>query len=387
MRLLAIVFLLAAGLAAPAAARPPAARMARLAAGISVTNWFRFPPRADAAGLRGYLTDAAIVGLRRAGFTLVRLPVQPELLWQGSEIDPDRLLAVATAARRLQAAGLAVVIDLQPATWHLETSATDRLRLLATWARLAPALAGLDPAALFAEIVNEPVFADAPADWAALQARAAAEIRAALPSVTLVATGADWGGIDGLLSLRPLADPNVIYSVHFYEPLELTALAPWRHDVDHAALARLPFPAGDPAACARATEPADAATRAVAAWYCGGGWDGAHVARRLDLIAGWARAHDAVVWIGEFGATRALDAPARLAWLAAVREAAAARGIGWTLWGYEDVMGLGLGVPPPPRPALDPATRAALGLTTAVSRAGATPRPSPPVRRAGRSGD
>ncbi|WP_199445554.1 hypothetical protein, partial [Acidisphaera rubrifaciens] len=83
---------------------------------------------------------------------------------------------------------------------------------------------------------------------------------------------------------------------------------------------------------------------------------------------------------------RALDAPARLAWLDAVRTAAAARGIGWALWGYEDVMGFGLGVPPPPRPVLDAGTVAALGLA-AISRAGASPRPSPPVRRANRSAD
>ncbi len=254
------------------------------------------------------------------------------------------------------------MVDLQPATWHLEASATDRLRLVSTWKLLARALAGLDQATLFPEVLNEPVFADDPAAWEALQAETLAAIRQSLPTATAVLTGGRWGGVDGLLALHPVADPNVVYSVHFYEPMELTALAAYRPGLDQAALARLPFPAGDAAHCRDRLAGADATTGAVGGWYCGGGWDAAHIGARLDAVAGWARAHDAAVWLGEFGATRQLNQDARLAWLRAVRNAAEARHIGWALWGYEDVMGLGVPVPPGLRPALDRGTLAALGL-------------------------
>ena len=90
-----------------------------------------------------------------------------------------------------------------------------------------------------------PVFAGAPRAWQALQDDALATVRAALPGATVILTGADWGGIDGLVGLRPVADPNVIYSFHFYEPSELTALAAYRPGLDRAALAPLlPFPDG-----------------------------------------------------------------------------------------------------------------------------------------------
>jgi hypothetical protein len=354
--------LLCALATAPALARPPESRLALLRAGISITNWFRFPPHADVTSLRAYLSNPALLDLRDAGFTVVRLPVQPELLWQDGMIEPGRLQAVALAVHRLQTARLAVVVDLQPATWHLEASATDRLRLVSTWKLLARALAGLDQATLFPEVLNEPVFADDPAAWEALQAETLAAIRASLPAATVVLTGGRWGGVDGLLALHPVADPNVVYSVHFYEPMELTALAAYRPGLDQAALARLPFPAGDAAHCRDRLAGADATTGAVGGWYCGGGWDAAHIAARLDAVAGWARAHDAAVWIGEFGATRQLNLAARLAWLGAVRGAAEARHIGWALWGYEDVMGLGVPVPPGLRPTLDRGTLAALGL-------------------------
>jgi endoglucanase len=370
-RLLTSVFVLLASLppaghAAPAPApvperpaSPAPERVAALAHGVNLTNWFRFPPRADDDALRTYLDDAAIAALRRAGFSFVRLAVQPELL----EAVPHRLEVLVQVIRRLQRAGLAVVVGPHPTTWHLEQSAADRSRLLAFWGRVAPALRPLDPRLTYPEILNEPVFAGAPRAWQALQDDALATVRAALPGATVILTGADWGGIDGLVGLRPVADPNVIYSFHFYEPSELTALAAYRPGLDRAALARLPFPmdqagdnagekAEDEAGCrAAADSTADAATRGLITFVCSMRWDAVRVGARIERAAAWGREHHAVLLLGEFGAARALNAPARLAWLDAVRRACEQRGIGWALWGYDDTMGFGIDPRAPVRPA------------------------------------
>jgi endoglucanase len=354
--LLSVVALLATS--ASGHATPPAERVAALARGVNLTNWFRFPARADDAALRAYLPDAAIAALHRAGFTFVRLAVQPELL----DAAPQRLALLIQAVRRLQQAGLAVVIEAHPTTWHLEQSAADRARLLAFWHRLAPALRPLDPRLTYPEILNEPVFAGTPQAWEALQADALTEVRAALPDATVVLTGADWGGVDGLTALHPAADPNVIYSFHFYEPSELSALAAYRPGLDRAALARLPFPM-DPASCqAAAASAADAATRGLITFVCSMRWDAARVGARIEQAAAWGRDHHATVLLGEFGATRALNASARLAWLAAVRRSCEQRGIGWALWGYDDVMGFGIDPRTAARSTMDRATLLALGL-------------------------
>ena len=227
---------------------------------------------------------------------------------------------------------------------------------------MAPALRPLDRRLTFPEILNEPVFADAPQAWAALQQAALAVVRGALPDATVVLTGAGWGGVDGLAALRPVADPNVIYSFHFYEPVELTALAAYRPGLDRAALARLPFPT-DAAGCrAAADSAADGATRGLIAFVCSMRWDAARVGARIEQAAAWGRDHHAAVLLGEFGASRALNAPARLAWLEAVRIACARRGIGWALWGYDDVMGFGIDPHTDARAAMDRATLSALGL-------------------------
>ncbi len=63
----------------------------------------------------------------------------------------------------------------------------------------------------------------------------------------------------------------------------------------------------------------------------------------------------------EFGGAERLNAPARLAWLTAVRKACEREQIGWTLWGYDDSMGLGLW-PATDRHQIDPAVLVAVGL-------------------------
>jgi len=335
-----------------------------LARGVNLTNWFRFPARPDAASIRAYLSNAAIDELRQTGFTFVRLAVQPEYL----QPDPSRRALLVAQIARLERHGLGVVVALHPATWHLETSAAHRAALLAVWQALAPALRTLDPRLTFPEPLNEPVFAGDPAGWARLQATVLGAIRATLPASTIVLTGNDWGSIAGLLALPPVADPNVIYSFHFYDPAELTSLAAWRPGLDTTALAHLPFPTPDPGTCEAALGQTDQATRDVARYYCALRWSAASIDRRIDQAAAWAaRAHVALL-AGEFGATARLNRSSRLAWLRAVRRACERQGIGWALWGYDDAMGLGVTHRPGQRPVLDEGVLEALGLGKAQTQ-------------------
>jgi endoglucanase len=344
--------------AGPAAAMPPQDRLGVLGRGVNLTNWFRFPARTDAASMRTYLSDSAIEALRGAGFTFVRLAVQPEYL----QSDPSRRGLLVGQIARLERHHLGVVVALHPATWHLESSATDRAALLAVWRALAPALGALDPRLTFPEPLNEPVFAGDPDGWERLQTRLLAVIRAALPASTVVLTGNDWGSIIGLMTVHPVTDANVIYSFHFYDPAELTSLAAWRPGLDSAALARLPFPVSDPTGCEVELGRTDSATRDVARFYCTLRWTPASIDKRIDEAAQWAgRAHVALL-AGEFGATARLNRPSRLAWLRAVRLACERHGIGWALWGYDDAMGLGVPHPPGPLPVLDEGVLDALGL-------------------------
>jgi len=361
----AIAVLLAAVLLAmvlwsvPSTAAPASERAAVLRHGINITGWFRYPASRDPAVLSGWLSDPAMTDLKRAGFTFVRLAIDPVLI-----DGPVMRQLLVRQVRRLQHHGLAVIVSPHPVDWHLDSDPADRARLAAFWHDLAPALRGLPPGLTFPEVLNEPVFHSDSTAWWRLQNDLHATIRAALPDDTIVLTGHDWGSIAGLLALTPIADDNVVYSFHFYDPAELTSLAAYRPGLDREALARLPFPESDAVGCQHAADgSSDSATRELIDFYCATGWDAGRVSARLQDAASWARRHGTVLLAGEFGASAALNSEARLGWLRLVRQTCAENGIGWALWGYDDVMGFAVRRPPDTRPRLDRFVLEALGLT------------------------
>jgi hypothetical protein len=346
-----------ASAAGPAAIGVPDQRLALLRRGVNVTGWFRFPVSQDPAALRRYLAPGAIEGLRQAGFTFVRLPVDPALL-----ANPAILPVLVEQIRRLRDAGLGVVVSVHPTGWHLESREADRAALHVAWRRLGPLLAPLGGDRVFPEPLNEPVFPGDPAGWQRLQRAILATLRASLPGHTIILTGHDWSSIAGLAALTPEPDRNVVYTFHLYEPSDLTSLAAWRQGLDRVALARLPFPVDDPADCARIGASTTEPTAGMIRFYCAQRWDEAAIGARVNTAAAWARRHGVALLAGEFGASLALNARARLNWLRAVRTACEAAGIGWALWGYDDVMGFGLSRPPGPTPVLNGAMLRALGL-------------------------
>ena len=131
---------------------------ATLRRGVNITNWFRFPPSRDPAALRAYLDDATISRLRQAGFTFVRLAVQSDVL---SETEP-----LMDAVARLEHHGFAVVVAMSP--WLAARNGAGS----GCWRHGARSLrccgASIRPEHS-RKSLNEPVFADAPADWATLQ--------------------------------------------------------------------------------------------------------------------------------------------------------------------------------------------------------------------------
>lgn len=327
---------------APSRAEAPPDRMAMLARGLNVAHWFRFPPDPSTRALRSYMDDAAIASLKQVGFTYVRLAVGPEVVMRGNGIASDKLDAIVSAVERFQKAGLAVMVEPHPqnlGNWNLQNNADARQRLLGFWRDLAPALAHLPPALTFPEVVNEPMFAD-PAQWDRMQGDLVDIIRAALPRNTIVLAGADWSSINGLLRVKPVADRNVVYTFHTYEPQVLTLLASWEQGVDTASMGKLPFPVSDQGRCRAAVSAIQhQRTRDIANYWCSERHDGATVAANLNRAVKWGRDNGVSVALTEFGAVRALNEESRNAYLEAVRQAAEQARIGWGLWALEDSMG------------------------------------------------
>lgn len=363
LRLLLLLLLPMYALAAQA--QVSADRLHRLSHGVNFTNWFRYPARQDDGFFRSYIDDATLGQLRRAGFTFVRLAVQPELMLDGGgQPDPHRLALLASAVGRIEHQGLAVMVGWHPQTWDLESSPLQQRQLQDLWGALAKRLQPLDQGMTFPEVLNEPIYPNAEPAWEELQQHVLARIRAELPLATVVLTGNHWGAIDGLIGLHPVSDGNVVYSFHSYDPPTLTTLASFEHGLDTEALKRLPFPVSDQHACeATAHTTAHPRTADIMRFYCSEHWDAAKLHGMVQQAADWGRRHHVALVAGEFGASDALPAATRLAWITAMVRAFDDDGIGWALWGYDDSMGFNIhqrgGAPAP----LDPGMLDALGLS------------------------
>ena len=376
MRLLVVSLAALIGVALPAAAQSRDAevqlaltRAQHLRHGINASEWFSQSGDYSAARTNRYTDAADIALMAHLGFDNVRLSIDAAPLTQSplgkDGLNDEFLGRLDRAVDAMLSNGLAVQIDLHPQDSYkqqLRTGdyAVDQLVLL--WSRLAAHFAGRDPDRIFFEILNEPEAND-PYRWAGIQERVAAAIRQAAPRNTIIATGANYSDISDLLALQPLADGNVIYNFHFYEPHQFThqgatwGLTWWRYTHN------IPYPATDAEMQEKLEQVPDPVNRYQLEEYFLDHWDARRIRLMVDEAAAWGRDHHVPLISNEFGVYRNFSDPiSRATWIHDVRTAFEADGIGWAMWDYRG--GFGVVTKQDGQPAqVDGAIVGALGLT------------------------
>ena len=331
-----------------AGVRTAFARAQHLRHGINASEWFAQSASDYSAARTNRYTDAGDIALMaQLGFDNVRLSIDPTPLEQyphGLEgLNAEFLARLDRAVDTMLADGLAVQIDLHPEGSYKERLATnddavDRLTIL--WRRLAAHYASRDPERVFFEILNEPEVRD-PYRWAGIQARLAAAIREAAPYQTIIATGPNYSDIVDLLAMRLLADGNVIYTFHFYDPHEFTHQgAGWGEawwNYTHG----IPYPATEALMQGLLHQVPDPANRFELENYWLNHWDTHHIRLLIDEAAAWGQANHVPLICNEFGAYREFSDPiSRATWIHDVRSALEADGIGWAMWDYRGGFGV-----------------------------------------------
>lgn len=348
-------------------------RAQHLRRGVNASIWFAQSPNDYSAQRTDAYMDASdFVLIAKMGCDHVRLSIDPDPLTHpaaphGALVDgmnPEFLGRLDRAVDGILAQGLAVMIDIHP-----EESYKVRLRegrdgvdrFVELWRHLAAHYASRDSNLVFFEVMNEPEVHD-PYRWQGILARVVAAIRQAAPRNTILAAAGSWDSLQDLLALTPVADDNVIYTFHFYEPYEFThqgagwATSWWRYTHD------VPYPVNDSTPMTVLSELPDAADQLELERYFLNHWDARHIRLLIDTAAEWGKAHHVPVVCNEFGAFRDHSEPvARAAYIHDVRTALEADGMGWTMWDYRGNFGVvtresGTSIP-------DPAIVAALGLT------------------------
>ncbi len=373
----------AAGVPAQAAApsASPAPAVPALRRGLNLSHWFEYEQGQD-------VSPTELAEMRALGLDHVRIPVDPVVGGWRPEAGGTRLSTLPglrTALEHALAAGLDAVVDLHltaDTQRQIEYQPALEQSLVSLWTQIGRALADLPAARVAFELYNEPqYFGAASARWPALQARLLAALRAQAPHHLAVLSGNEGGSLKGLRALPPVADAAVAYAFHYYEPFLFTHQGAHWLDTRYTTAglrSGLRYPVSAQADGVPGLSQPHARADAELAAYRQAQWGPARVRADLDAAGAHARQHGLRLLCNEFGAIRAnVDPASRYRWMADVRQALVANGIGWTLWDYSDIFGItsnaGQTVRKAPR-RIEPAALQALGLGPVRTSAQAAPR-------------
>ncbi|MFO1461531.1 MAG: cellulase family glycosylhydrolase [Verrucomicrobiota bacterium] len=346
----------------------PEVRLKRLSKGANVCGWFRFAPKASPEHFRNYIPESEAQEMARLGLRHVRLCIVPPMVMDpatGALLE-DRVREVEAAIARFHRAGLLVVVDPHNEDRKVELDPAWQDAFVRFWGAFAARLSVMDPDLTVLETVNEPVFSGRDAEWNALNERLLAAMRRAAPAHTLMTSGPGWGGIDGLLKLKPVADRNVVYSFHCYDPFPFTHQGATWAGPDVKPLRGVPYPSS-PEAVAGLLPGLEASpgSKALVEKYGSERWNRERLAARFRQGIDWGAWNGVPLYCGEFGVYPPFAKPEdRAAWFRDFGGVLADNRIGWAVWGWDEGFGLNR-THRNGRPAVDSVVASALGLKTA----------------------
>jgi len=308
--------------------------------GVNASMWLAQASDYSPARLRAYTTADDIALMHSMGFDHVRLSIDGDELLRNAPaggLNAIFLAELDTTVKTMLKDDLRVIVDVHPSDDFKRKLRSDDAavaRFCALWSALAAHYAQTDPDRIFFEVLNEPEFDNAQ-QWAAVQTQAIAAIRRAAPYHTIIATAERYSGLTNLLTLEPVADPNVIYTFHDYEPFAFTHQgATWTMEQVRP-LRRVPYPSSPEDIAAVVSQEQQLIDQHWINSYGLDRWDAARIRSELSFAGKWAALHHVPVYCGEFGVYQAFADPAmRAAWLHDTRMALEEQGIGWAVWDY-----------------------------------------------------
>jgi endoglucanase len=323
----------------------PSARLAHLRRGINLSEWFAqvvAPATYNKEHYATHTTDRDIALIASLGFDHVRLSVNPAPIFPGWESREEYFAALDAAVKMILDHRLAVVIDIHPESDFKAHLSDDGFveRFTNFWRQLAQHYSSWDAERVFFEIMNEPEVRDR-YRWYGIESKLAGAIRESAPRHTIVAAGAKWSDDDDLVFMEPLADDNVIYNFHYYEPHTFTHQgatwgSPWWIWVKGLA-----YPSTVENASRVAADVPDELGKFEVVHYGRDHWDAGRIEADVNEVAEWAARRHLAVTCNEFGAYRAYMRPGdRARWISDVRTALEKHGMGWTMWDYSGSFGV-----------------------------------------------
>jgi aryl-phospho-beta-D-glucosidase BglC (GH1 family) len=284
-----------------------------------------------------FITSDDFANVKSWGFDHVRVPVDSYLFFTDNE-EPinSRLVNLDRAINLSQLHGLELILDLHECPGHDFADSThspvqklfggDDVYIRKTekiWAYLAERY-GSNDHVLF-EALNEPVAPTAKI-WNDVKDRLCREIRMHAPSSTIITGSNLWNWPSTFSELTPFDDDNVIYSVHFYEPLLFTHQnAPWLLEPESKAVRDYPSDYGP------------GFTRKYGLVMSAGKWDRARFAKEFGQVNEFRQKYNAAIICNEFGVYTPVELQAQLRWYDDLLSVLKEMGIGFSYWNYKNL--------------------------------------------------
>jgi aryl-phospho-beta-D-glucosidase BglC (GH1 family) len=315
-------------------------RAQHLQHGINTGEWFAQANDYSSHRLQTFTTEDDIALIAKMGFDHIRLSIDagPLLAWENAHQSTDFINELDRVVKVMLDHHLSVIIDIHPTSEYkaeLFQGTAGVGNFVSLWRALAQHFAVTDPDHIFFEIMNEPEQND-PHRWLGIEATVVDAIRQVAPRNTIIASGAHWSGLSDLLVLEPLADPNIIYTFHDYEPFPFTHQgATWANPEVRPERA-IPYPSTPENVAPKLDEEPSLAGQYFLDEYGENRWDAARIENSIEFAAKWSSLHHVPVYCGEFGVFRDFSPPAaRAQWLHDMRVALEKNRIGWAMWDYQ----------------------------------------------------
>jgi len=307
--------------------------------GVNLSHWFSQTRLSDFPPLAATAEDMKLI--RSLGLDHIRLPVDPVRLWEfpgDGPLNADTLQQMDDAIRLALDHGLNVVVDMHPRPdfkGKLENDPEFFNSFLKFWTVLAAHLTQYDTGRLALEILNEPIVED-PLKWQAMAGELHGAIRKAAPKHTIIIGGGEWSNVAALRRLVPPADPNLVYTFHFYDPHLFTHQGAKWGSPEWVLLKGIPYPLSAQRGAEILEGVSDESAREALQEHIAEQWDAEKINGQISGVASWAQEHGVTIWCGEFGVYRPYaNSVDRARYLRDVRATLDRHGIGWALWDYQ----------------------------------------------------
>jgi endoglucanase len=363
-----------------AAAPVKAIRARPLARGLTASFWFEWVPTGDPAEMRRHIDSwyrpEDFVQIRALGFDHVRVSLQPDFLAPkidsgDADLSDERMEMLDRAVKPILDNDLVLVLDnhaSSPMKDKIAANDSFRNTMTSWWRNVSGHIAHhgqYKPENTLLELLNEPEASfDDIERYRTAMGQFISAVRASAPDYTVVVGGNRWNVAEAIYDglKTPFADPNLIYTFHFYTPKEFTHQGIDSFGPFYKQLRNIPWDVGPGAMSAAELAAYSPSARTALETYNEKSHRKADLSGAFDRLREWCEGHGQVAWLGEFGVYSHTARPEqRAAWIRDVRELAEEHGFGWAMW--EARGGFGLFLPDDSRPLkADEPVLKALGL-------------------------